>query len=1114
MKTIHQFTPSVAYGDGVTAGLFFTRSLLRELGFVSEIFAHQIDPRLLDEVHPLHEYSPSPDQILLFHHSIGHEHDALIFAWPDRLILVYHNITPEHFFEDSPHLAGACRRGRSQLAQWPRGRFLGSYADSDYNRDELSRLGYPDVRTIPLLVDLSRLESPPPSPSSPSADDPYTILFVGRIVENKCQDQLIDVLDELRLAGVGKIRLVLVGGVSSAPYRDFIETKIAALGLGDSVLFTGKVSDEELRRWYVSADLYLSLSEHEGFGMPLLEATAHNLPVLAYDAGALSTTLPDASLIRRKAPGWVADRIIEMMDDSSLRRRVLLAQRTHLHRFERRSLKSVLASFLEQLGITLPAALSAGYPSDEPSVHMRIDGPCDSTYSLALVNRELGRSLMEEGEKLSFFATEGPGDYSPDREFLLDDPQVLGALSDTPSAASVVIRNLYPPRVSGMGGLTKILGPYGWEESAFPPEHVLHFNRRLSGIACMSEYVADVLRNNGVKVPLRVTGIGADHILRYPPEPLGIDLPEGERLLHVSSCFPRKGADLLIRALQRLKRPVTLIVKTFPNPHNTLRADLLRQGWEAVEPSLYRWGNQSVLILEEEFSMGQMRTLYTACEMLVAPTRGEGFGLPQAEAMFLSLPVITTAYGGQSDFCTPRTAWLLDFAFAPAQSHMGLFDSVWAEPDPDDLVANITEVLECDPHERTQKTDAARTLVETRFTWRSAAMRVADFITSLETSPFGETDSPAPADSSPHDITRKPKKKKIGWVSTYATQCGIAEYSRHLIEPMKVKPTVFAPYASLSRPDEANVIRCWSGENLDRLSDAVSIRQIDTLMIQFNYSLFDFAVFAGFIDAQIDAGREVFVTLHSTIDDEPETKKLILLAQTFKRCTLLVHTAADLNRLKALGLTDNVILFPHGIVDYPIPIRPRHQGKAFRLAAYGFFLPSKGFLELIDAVALLRAQGTDVLLDLVTARYPAPVSNRLIDEAIARITDHSLGNVVRLETSFLSDAESLEHLYEADLIVFPYRDTGESSSAAVRFGIASGRPVAVTSIPIFDELADAVIRMEGFDPSSLASSLSKLIVLIRGDDPSLAYTATKAEQWRSAHVYPAVSARLESILAR
>lgn len=1098
MITIHQFTPAVAYGDGVTGGIFFTRTLLRELGFHSEIFARHIDERLEDEVYSIDTYPSCADQWLLVHHSIGHKDDSHILSLPDHLILVYHNITPEHFFEDSPHLSAACRWGRDQLFSWPRNRFAGAYADSDYNRDELIRAGYSDSRTIPLLVDLSRFDEPVPPSYTPVAGDPFTILFVGRIVENKAQDQLIDVLDELILQKENNLRLVLVGGVSSASYYDALQSKIVALGLSSNVVLAGKVSDEELRRWYISADLYLSLSEHEGFGMPLLEAMAHDLPVLAYDSGALSTTLPASSLFGYKAPGRVARAIITFMKDPVLRHRIVNSQREHLRRFKRDSLLSELAIFLEEHGIDIPNSpltYSADLVSED---YFRIDGPCDSTYSLALVNRELGRALLNQGESLSFFATEGPGNYSANRDFLSDDPQVLAALSDYPRYARNIIRNLYPPRVSSMGGVIKILGPYGWEESAFPSEYVQNFNRRLSGIACMSSYVVKILRDNGVSLPLCNTGIGADHILAASPEPLGFELPSGINLLHVSSCFPRKGVDVLIAALEEISMPLTLIVKTFPNPHNTLRRDLLCRGWANTAPDLYVRADKTVRFIEDDLTMAQMRTLYSICDALVAPSRGEGFGLPLAEAMLLNLPVITTAYSGQSDFCNAETAWMVDYSFAPADTHMGLFDSVWAEPDINDLRVQIEAVLRSSSAEKSARTDAARTLIESHYTWGHVAQKMADFIRTSENSPISSS------------------QNKVGVISTYNTRCGIATYTAHLTQYFSNSPVILAARTTGTITlDRENVIRCWDAgkDTLQNLSQTIENLGLSILLIQFNYSLFDLPELGRFIERQIDERRRCFITLHSTVDDIPDDKKLSLLVSALNRCSgILVHSIADLNRLKGHGVIRNVTLFPHGLLDHPLekPVHP--YTSTFTIATYGFFLPHKGLIETIQAIALMRDRGVDVRLNMINARYPAPISDHLVTQARALIEQLSLEPYVTICDDFLSDEESLYRISQNELVLFPYQNTGESASGAVRYGLASRRPVAVTAIPIFDDLGDAVIRLEGFDPESLADALIALIERIRTSDVSIVRTARAAERWRSSHTYPHLSRRLETLL--
>ena len=104
-----------------------------------------------------------------------------------------------------------------------------------------------------------------------------------------------------------------------------------------------------------------------------------------------------------------------------------------------------------------------------------------------------------------------------------------------------------------------------------------------------------------------------------------------------------------------------------------------------------------VILVESNLTYGQLRQLYSECQAMVAPSRGEGFGLPMAEAMLLDLPVITTGFGGQRDFCTPETAWLIDYDLSPSKSHLAEGEALWAEPRIDHLIALLREVREAPP---------------------------------------------------------------------------------------------------------------------------------------------------------------------------------------------------------------------------------------------------------------------------------------------------------------------------------------------------------------------------------------------------------------------------------
>ncbi len=182
------------------------------------------------------------------------------------------------------------------------------------------------------------------------------------------------------------------------------------------------------------------------------------------------------------------------------------------------------------------------------------------------------------------------------------------------------------------------------------------------------------------------------------------------------------------------------------------------------------------------------------------------------------------------------------------------------------------------------------------------------------------------------------------------------------------------------------------------------------------------------------------------------------------------------------------------------------------ISTYGYCLPHKGLTELVQAVALLRDAGTPVRLRLVNAEFPVPVSAQLIAHLKRLVADLALSDLVEAQHAFLSDAESLRLLQEADLVVFPYQATNESASAAVRYGLASRKPVAVTPVPIFDDLGRAVHRLPGTSPRDIAAGLSATLETIaRRTDTAMAVTQAAAS-WRDTHAYSALAARLGNIL--
>lgn len=1098
IKAIHQFHPACSSGDGVTSGMFFARRLLRALGFASEIWCDHIPDELAHEVRRRQDLKLQPDHLLLVHHSLGYEDCAWLDAVAAPKVLVYHNITPEHLLPEAGGLRRLSVLGREQLRQWAPG-YIGGFGDSENNSAELREAGYRNVTCLPLLVDIRRvLDAPWDRTAMAPLRNAVNLLFVGRICENKRQLELIDVVHELLHMAEQPVRLILVGGTSSGEYRQRIEQRIRELRLEDHVLLAGKLPDAALLALYRSVDAFVCMSEHEGFGMPLIEAMLFDVPVLAHAVSSIPDTLGSGGLLLRDADPRHAAALLQMLlTEPAMRRRVIAGQRRNLQRFAPDHLLRRLAEYLSALGVVIPQPPAQWQDETrQAQPYLQIEGPFDSSYSLAIVNRELGRALARRGNDVGLRSMEGTGDFAPAAAFLNANPDCAtlarrAAGADRSPDAS--LRFCYPPQVDDMRGVVRAFHSYGWEETGFPAEYVAAFNRRLDMITVLSGFVEKVLRDNGVRIPIAVSGGGVDHLLEVVPQAPSIEW-RTFRFLHVSSCFPRKGVDALLAAYGKAFRAgddVSLVIKTFPNPHNDVAQQL--QCLRRQDPDY-----PHVVLIDRDCSLAELAGLYAACHAFVAPSRGEGLGLPMAEAMLFNLPVITTAWGGQTDFCDQATAWMCDYRFAKAQTHLGMAHSVWADPDVDDLARLLCEVRQLPPAERTARTDAARVRVLRDYTWDRTAQRIEQAIEALAGQPL---------------LRNEPK---VGWISSWNTRCGIAAYSSFLASAFPPDRLVLLPNRTAERTaeDDGNVVRCWDmnyDETLDDVFNAIVEHGIGAVVIQYNFGFFSLEAFAGLIGRLKRAGIAVHCFFHATADLVRGGKCISLgsiaaaLAQADR---LYVHGVEDLNRFKQFGLVENVVFFPQGVLPTPDDaggMRP--PGKKI-IAAYGFLLPHKGIQPLIRAFAALAAEGPSLHLILVNALYPAPESMQERQACERLIGELGLRQRVTLITDFLSDADSLARLRAADLIVYPYQQTQESSSAAVRMGLAAGRPVAVTPLSIFDDVSDAVHTLPGTDAEAIAAGIRTLFA----DSDAMARQALKAAQWTAARQWPALSVRLLNLI--
>ena len=334
-RRVHQVLATLSHGDAISNEALAIQRHLRAAGFESDVFAETTHPRMSHLARRLGEYREvsGPDTVCLFHLAVGSAAGPLVFEAPDRLVLRYHNITPAGYFLGlQNHVVGLCYHGRRGLSAFaPRAEL--ALGVSEFNRRELEAAGYAKTGVVPLTLDLDAFAAGPAAPvvRSVFADGRTNVLFVGRIIPNKKIEDLIRVFAFYQRTFDPSSRLLLVGDHwGYEPYLLFLQAMARELG-AQEVLFTGQAEDDELRAYYSVGTVYVSMSEHEGFGVPLLEAMAFGMPVAAYDAAAVAETLAGAGvLLKDKRPDEVAPLLDRIVRDRGVREPIVAGQRRRL----------------------------------------------------------------------------------------------------------------------------------------------------------------------------------------------------------------------------------------------------------------------------------------------------------------------------------------------------------------------------------------------------------------------------------------------------------------------------------------------------------------------------------------------------------------------------------------------------------------------------------------------------------------------------------------------------------------------------------------------------------------------------------------------------------------
>lgn len=352
---IVQLLTTIAFGDAVSNDTLAIRDIIRGMGCETGIYAEHIDEKLPAGTAKVVTSLPklAADDVIIYHASTGTQLNFDMPRLPGRKLLIYHNITPAAFFEGYSQTA-------VQLTHWGYEgmRFLADkvdycIADSDYNRKDLRKLGYTcPIDVCPILIPFEDYDQAPDRKIiNRYKDDGWTnLLFVGRIAPNKKQQDVIRAFYCYQRDYNPKSRLFLVGNAyGMEKYEGQLKAYVERLGLTGRVIFPGHIKFDAILAYYRLADVFVCMSEHEGFCVPLVEAMYFDTPIVAYRSSAIPDTMGEGGLLLEDKDPHMASAVIDrVVRDEALRAYISTRQRAKLAEYSYDAVKKRLVGCIEK----------------------------------------------------------------------------------------------------------------------------------------------------------------------------------------------------------------------------------------------------------------------------------------------------------------------------------------------------------------------------------------------------------------------------------------------------------------------------------------------------------------------------------------------------------------------------------------------------------------------------------------------------------------------------------------------------------------------------------------------------------------------------------------------
>lgn len=646
MKVI-QLLPTISFGDAVSNDAIAIKKIIADMGYETGIFAENIDPRLPKDTAVSVNDLPvlQTEDVIIYHGSTGTELNYKLPHMGGRKVMIYHNITPSEFFE--PYSLAAAQLTREGLdgIRYLADKLDYCIADSDYNKQDLLKMGFNcPIDVCPIIIPFSDYEKEPDAPviKKYRNDGITNLLFVGRIAPNKKQEDIISSFYYYHKYYNPQSRLFLVGSSNGMEnYHNRLCRYIQQLGIEDAVIFPGHIKFSEILAYYTIADAFICMSEHEGFGVPLVEAMFFKVPIIAYKCAAVPFTMGNqGALLETKEPSYVAAVIDRVVSDEKLKfaMKNIQAKQLELYAYNpiRDGFMVLLKSFLNNsISVKKPRIIQLS------STISRGDAVSNDI-------RAFQKAFIEMGYASPIYTEISPKGNGWEnirnikelKSVSKDDVVLYHHATGTtlanyfiklPARKVLVYHNVTPP--SFFAAFDK----NAEKSCAWGLKNLKEMQPYVDGCIADSEFNRQDLRQCGYDVPIWTCPIlvpFSDYEQEPDPQILR-QLQDGkENIVFVGRVAPNKKFEDVIYAFAEYKKM-----------HQDSRLYLV--GSYDTEGAYYKYLTQVVRelnVLDVYFSghisFAKILAYYRAADLFLCMSEHEGFCVPLLEAMFFNVPII------------------------------------------------------------------------------------------------------------------------------------------------------------------------------------------------------------------------------------------------------------------------------------------------------------------------------------------------------------------------------------------------------------------------------------------------------------------------------------------